>query len=414
MSPFRLLMLTLYFEPDTAVNAVILSALARELARRGHEVTVVTSFPHYHRASLPPDYRGKFWTRGREDGVLVQRAWVHATAADDKRGRVVNYLSFDVMGGLSALAAPGRYDVVMSSSPPLTLGVTGYLARLLKGRSFVYNIQDLWPGSLLASGFLKPGLVSRTLELMERFVYNRANRLTVLADEVRDGLIARGVPARKITVIPNFADTEGIVPLARRNGFRERIGLGDEFVVMYAGALAYRFGLDGLLEAAARMDGDNGVRFVVVGEGPLERSLHEQAASAGLRNVLFVPFQPIAELAQVLAAADVSVIPFHRGAASASVPSKMYSIMASGRPILAMAEADTGTAGAIRRSGCGVCLEPGDVDGLVSAIHELREDPVRREEMGRNGRLYVTGEHSLAAVADRYEALFLELARRTG
>jgi colanic acid biosynthesis glycosyl transferase WcaI len=326
---------------------------------------------------------------------------------------VGNYLSFDVMGGLSALAAPGRYDVVMASSPPLTLGLTGYLARLFKGRSFVYNIQDLWPGSLLASGFLKPGLVSRALGLLERFVYARASRLTVLADEVRDGLIARGVPQDKIGVIPNFADTEAIVPLPRRNGFRDRIGLGDEFVVMYAGALAYRFGLDTLLKAAARMDHDDGVRFVVVGNGPLEGSLRGQAAAMSLRNVLFAPFQPAAELPQVLAAADVSVIPFRKGAASASVPSKMYGIMASGRPVLAMAEPETGTAGTIRRAGCGVCVEPENVDALVSAIAELRADPARRQEMGRSGRQCVLREHSLSAIADKYEALFLGLAGRT-
>jgi colanic acid biosynthesis glycosyl transferase WcaI len=310
---------------------------------------------------------------------------------------------------LSGLTMPCRYDVVMAVSPPLTLGLSGYLLSVLKGRSFVYNIQDVWPDSLISSGLIKAGVVAGLLRVLERLVYNRATRLTALCDEIKADLVRKKVPADKIVVIPNYADCEGIQPLSRQNPFRASLGLHDEFVVMYAGTLAYRYGLEVLLEAAGAFLDRQDVRFVIVGHGPAKEELQARAQAMNLTNVAFVPFQPASELPNLLAAADVSVVPCKRNTATVSVPSKMYNIMASARPMVAMAEPGTGTRGIIERAGCGICIDPEDTGQLVNALRRLYEDRELCTRLGTQGREYVVRESSFSAVVDRYERLFLEL-----
>jgi len=406
----RLLLVTLYYGPDVASNAVMLTALAQELSRRGHDVSVVSSFPHYYETTFPEEYRGKLWTRGTEDGVLVHRTWVFPAPPAHKLRRVVNYVSFDMLMFLSGLTMPGRYDVVMAVSPPLTLGLSGYVLRLLKGRSFVYNIQDVWPDNLISSGLIKPGVVANLLRVLERLVYNRATRLTALCDEIKADLAHKKAPADKIAVIPNYADCETIQPLPRQNPFRARLGLRDEFVVMYAGTLAYRYGLEILLEAAGEFLDRHDIRFVIVGHGPVKEELQARANTMGLKHLTFVPFQPASELPNLLATADVSVVPCKRNTATVSVPSKIYSIMASARPMVAMAEPGTGTRGIIERAGCGICIDPEDTGQLVNALRTLYEDRELCARLGTQGREYVVRENSFSTVADRYERLLLEVA----
>lgn len=410
----RILLFTLYFDPDLAANAVLMTKLAHGLAARDHQVAVVTSFPHYHQDHLPPQYRGKLRTRSVEDGIRVHRSYVYPTAPDNRLGRVVNYLSFDLLAGLSGLLMRGDFDVVLAPSPPLTIGLSGWMVSASKRAPFVYSVQDLWPHSLVNEGLLRPGPIFEILKRVERIVYRKATRVTVLSEHVKQNLTGRDVPASKVQVIPNFVDCETIRPLPRQNRFRDHLGLEDDFVVMYAGALAHRYGLEVVLEAAALLADVESLHFVIVGDGPCEAETRAQASQMGLRNVSFAPFQPASDLPLVLASADVALVPCRRRVASFSVPSKVYTTMASARPIIACVESGTGTADTIRQADCGLRVEPEEPRALAEAIRSLYHDRSLCRRYGRQGREYAVEHHSVDTVVERYERLFLSIVDASG
>jgi colanic acid biosynthesis glycosyl transferase WcaI len=254
---------------------------------------------------------------------------------------------------------------------------------------------------------------------LERWSYRRSDAVTVLSEDLRDNLVAkiRGtVPdaSDRIRVIPNFVDTERITPRDPEEGaYRAEHGLAGKRVVMYAGNVGFSQSLD-LVVAAARTlaerpDADD-VVFVVNGGGSARPQIEEQAA--GLDNVVFVDFQPKERLPEVLAAADIHVVPLRRGLARSSVPSKTYSILAAGRPVVASVDVGTEVARVVEQAGAGLAVPPDDPEEFTKALVTLLDDPARAQAMGRAGRAFVEAWASPAAVAERYEALFEELRSR--
>jgi colanic acid biosynthesis glycosyl transferase WcaI len=213
-----------------------------------------------------------------------------------------------------------------------------------------------------------------------------------------------------VAVIPNFVDAGAIRPGPRANGYRVEYGLGDRTVVMYAGNVGYSQPLGMVVEAARRLAGRDDLVFVVNGGGSGMGAL-EQAA-AGLPNVVFAPLQPRERLPEVLAAADVHLVVLRAGVARSSVPSKTYSILAAGRPVLASIDAGSEVARLIEGAGAGLTVPPGDVDSFTRAVESLADDPQERAEMGERGRQVVEGSHSPAAIAGLYEDLFRRVCRR--
>jgi colanic acid biosynthesis glycosyl transferase WcaI len=212
-------------------------------------------------------------------------------------------------------------------------------------------------------------------------------------------------------VIPNFVDTARIRPGPKENAYRAEHGLTGRTVVMYAGNLGYSQSVDLLLDAAVAHQHDPSVVFVVNGGGSARPELERRAA--GLDNVRFVDLQPRERLPEVLAAADVHVVPLRKGLARSSVPSKLYSILASGRPVVASVDPGTEVARTLERAGAGLAVPPDDAEALTKALTRAIEDPEQAERWGRSGRAFVEGWASPAAVAAAYEALFEELAAGT-
>jgi colanic acid biosynthesis glycosyl transferase WcaI len=244
----------------------------------------------------------------------------------------------------------------------------------------------------------------------------------VLSDDLRDNLVAKiegTVPDAhdRIRVIPNFVDTVGIAP-AERDGtpgggaYRREFGLEGRQVVMYAGNVGFSQSLDLVLAAAGELSDRTDVAFVINGGGSAKLDLQQRVAEAGLANVHFVDFQPKERLPDVLAAGDIHVVPLRRGLARSSVPSKTYSILAAGRPVVASVDEGTEVARVVEKAGAGLAVPPDDPDAFTHAITALLDDPVRAQAMGSAGRAFVERWASPAAVAERYEALFEELRAR--
>jgi colanic acid biosynthesis glycosyl transferase WcaI len=417
----RLLVLCPHFAPDTAPTGEVMTSIATELVARGHELHVVTSLPWYQHHRVEPGWTGKVVRHEDTDWGRITRVHPFPTDKRNIPARAAGFAGFTVLS--TALGVAGRRgsrpDVVMAMSPPLTLGGAGWLAARRWGVPFVFNIQDVFPDVAVELGAITNPRVIRLASWLERWSYRRSDAVTVLSEDLRDNLVAkiRGtVPDAhdRIRVIPNFVDTARITPRDPDAGpYRAEHGLTGKRVVMYAGNVGFSQSLDLVVEAA-RACGERpdlaDVVFVVNGGGSARPQLEEQAA--GLGNVVFVDFQPKERLPEVLAAADIHVVPLRRGLARSSVPSKTYSILAAGRPVVASVDEGTEVALVVEQAGAGLAVPPDDPAAFTKALVTLLEDPAAAQAMGRAGRSFVEAWASPAAVAERYEALFEELRSR--
>jgi len=414
----RILVLCPHYTPDTAPTGEVMAAIADGLIARGHELHVVTALPWYASHRIEPGWTGR--PVRQEDTAWGRITRVHPFPTDKRNipARAAAFGGFTVLATAMALRGrPGaRPDAVLSMSPPLTLGAAGWLAARRWGVPFVFNVQDVFPDVAVELGAISNPKVIRAASWLERWTYRHADAVTVLSDDLQDNLVAKiagTVPdARdRIRVIPNFVDTERIRPTAAADSpYRRRNGLVGRRVVMYAGNVGFSQSLDLVLAAARKLVDRTDVVFVINGQGSARPVLEEEAA--GLDNLRFVDFQPKEMLPEVLAAGDVHVVPLRRGLARSSVPSKTYSILAAGRPLVASVDEGTEVARVVEDAGAGVAVPPDDPDAFTQAVATLLDDPSRARAMGDAGRAFVERWASPAAVAERYEALFDELTAR--
>ncbi len=407
----NLLVICPHFAPDTAPTGEVATAIVAALADRGHRIHVVTALPWYRLHDVEVEWRGTRWHTAATEWGAVTRLHPFPT---DKRNIPARALAFGGFTALATAAAVGtriRPDAVLAMSPPLPLGITGWLASVLRGRPFVFNIQDVFPDVAVELGAITDRRVVAVASALERWSYRRADAVTVLSDDLRDNVAGKltGHRPERVRVIPNFVDTERIVPADRLTRYREEHGLGDRTVVMYAGNVGLSQSLDLVVEAARRLADRPDVVFVVNGGGSALEDV--VASAAGLPNIRFVGAQPRDRLGEVLATADVHLVPLRRGLARSSVPSKLYSILAAGRPVLASVDEGTEVARTVARAGAGVAVPPEDPGAFVAALNRLLDDPDGRRAMGASGRRFVEGWASPAAVAEAYEALFEEVRR---
>lgn len=413
-APMKLLILCPHFAPDVAPTGEVMTSIVGALADRGHELHVVTALPWYREHRVEPGWGGRLWRTERTSWGRITRLHPFPTDKTNIPARAVAFAGFTGLATVAGLLAGGRPDAVMVMSPPLPLGVAGWLAAASRRAPFVFNIQDVFPDVAVELGAISDPRVIAAASWLERFLYRRADAVTVLSEDLRDnvaGKLGRSRPER-VEVIPNFVDTERIAPAERENGYRAEYGLSDRTVVMYAGNVGLSQSLDLVIDAARRHRDRDDLVFVINGGGSALEDLRRDAA--GLDNLRFVPMQPRERLPEVLAAGDLHLVPLRTGLARSSVPSKLYSILAAGRPVLASVDAGTEVATTIERASAGIAVEPEDPDAFCAALDDLLDDPARRREMGAAGRRFVEGWVSPAAVGEAYERLFAAVAARRG
>lgn len=410
----NLLVLCPHFAPDVAPTGEVMTQIVEQLVDRGHRVHVVTSLPWYLHHAIEPGWDGR--RIRHQDTPWGRITRVHPFPTDKRNipARAAAFAGFTALSGVVSLATRSRPDAVLAMSPPLTLGVAGWIAARSRRVPFVFNIQDVFPDIAVELGAITDRRVIAVAEWLERQTYLRADAVTVLSDDLRDNVaakIAQGHGAAadraKVRVIPNFVDTDRIRPAESENGYRRQYGLVGKRVVMYAGNVGLSQSLDLLVAAASHLVDDRDLAFVVNGGGTARPAL--EARAAGLPNVHFVDLQPKERLGEVLAAADLHVVPLRGGLARSSVPSKLYAILAAGRPIVASVDPGTEVARTLAAAGAGVAVAPDDAEAFTKAIVTMVQSPEEARAMGAAGRRFVERWASPAAVAGAYEALFAEL-----
>lgn len=404
-----LLVICPHYAPDVAPTGEVMTSIVTELAARGHRLHVVTALPWYrhHRIDEGWDHR-LVQTEATEWG-WISRLHPFPTDKSNIPARALAFGGFTAVAAAVGARARFRPDAVLAMSPPLIIGFAGWLAARRYGVPFVFNIQDVFPDVAVEVGAITNPKVIAAARSVERFLYLRSDAVTVLSEDLRRNLAAKiaGRRPERIRVIPNFVDTERIRPGDRDNAYRRELGLGDRTVVMYAGNLGYSQSVDLLVDAARHYADRDDVAFVVNGSGSAKAAL--VAAAEGLDNLTFVGLQPKERLGEVLAAGDVHTVLLKRGLAASSVPSKMYSILAAGRPCLASVDPGTEVDRTLAAAGAGLAVPPEDPEAFRAALGRLLDDADLRRRQGAAGRSFVEGWASPAAVAQAYEDLFEEL-----
>jgi colanic acid biosynthesis glycosyl transferase WcaI len=407
----RILLLSTYFQPESASNGILMTLLSEELTRQGHQVTVITGMPHYDNNCVLPAYRRRLWARERRGAIRVNRVYLYVpTKKTQVLGRLLNYLSFNVTSLVAGLLV-GKHDILLVPSPPLTNGITGWLLSRYYGIPFIYNVQDIYPDVAVRLGILKNQRLIRLFERMELLVYGKTTAISVISDGFARNLQRKGVPDAKLKVIPNFIDDTFVKPLPRCNSFSEEHDLDNRFVALFAGNIGLSQGMDAVIDAAALLQHVPQILFVIVGNGASRQGLMQRAEQLGLSNALFLPFQPYERIPEMYATADVCLIPLRRGLTEDSVPSKLFSIMGAGRPVIAALDRESDTFRVIDQASCGVCTSPEDPQELADAILALFNNPDLAAEMGECGRAYVEQHYTCVSVAQKYNALFTSLVQ---
>jgi colanic acid biosynthesis glycosyl transferase WcaI len=400
----KILILAQHYAPEEVSGAVLATQLATDLAVRGHQVSFVTSAPSYPQGCVFPGYRNRLFFRETISGVKVIRVWSYIHPQKTFWRRLLNYGTFSaaaVWGGLFA----GKPDVILSASPPFPLGIAAWLIKSVWGVPWVLRVEDLYPDVAIAMGALKNRWGIAFFKSLEKWLYQKSDHISVISIGFLSILKKKGVAEHKISVIPVWADPDIIQPLPKVNDFSKQYGLEEKFVVLYSGNLGLTSALDEVIDAAKLLEDQKRVVFLIIGEGVFKARLAKRAQQENLNNVIFLPFQPLHDVPIILATADFSLVTLNQNSSDTSLPMKTFSIMASGRPILAVAPGRSELAALVREADCGQVVEPGESEKLANTIVEFIDRPQRMVEMGQNGRKRLLADFSRDHCIRLYETL---------
>jgi colanic acid biosynthesis glycosyl transferase WcaI len=372
----HILLLNEYYPPDTSATAKMAQDVAETLAER-HKVTVVAGRPSY---DPEEQYPYAVLRRDVRNRVVVERVGSTAYPRHRMRRRVSNYLTYLILALPRALAI--RPDVILAMTDPPVAGIAGSFVARLAGRPFVYNIRDMYPDMALGGQIVRPSRWVERWEKLHRHALRHAARVIVLGDDMRERILAKGVAAERVVVVRDGTTFSGQMPREDDPVVRE-IRCGFPFVALHAGNLGFYGAWSTLLGAAEILQNEN-VGLVFIGDGAHRAALEVEARKC--RNVRFLPFRPVEQLPHVMMAGDVHIVTVRRGLEGVVVPSKIYGILAAGRPVLALADPRSDAARIVVESGCGLAVDPDDPVGAATAIRDLRDNPAKLAEMGRRAR----------------------------
>lgn len=408
--PKRILLITQWFDPEPTFKGL---AFARALLKQGFEVEVLTGFPNYPGGKVYAGYKIKWLQREQIEGVHITRVPLYPNHSQSPIKRVLNYVSFAVSVVIYGLFMAKRADVIYAYHPPLTVGVAASLIRWLRRTPLVYDIQDMWPDTLRATGMLGN---ERALAVVARacdWVYRRVDQIVVLSPGFKRLLMERGVPETKIDVIYNWADE---LALMSPTGCLPKDWPGaDRFRIIFAGNMGKAQALDTVLEAASILKNRGSrVSFVLLGGGVEVTRLNAKAKDLSLENVVFLPPVPMAEVGVILAAADALLVHLRKDPLfQITIPSKTQAFMAMGKPVLMAVGGDA--AELISQSNGGILCDPENAQALAESAQKLAMTDARTlVSMGESGQAYYYEHLALDVGVQRFGDLFRRLSVAEG
>ena len=366
---------------------------ARALQANGHDVRVLTGFPNYPGGKVYAGYKIKWVQHETIDGIRITRVPLVPDHSRNKIKRIANYVSFAASASIAGTFSRWRPDVMFVYHPPLTVGLAAWIIGLLRGVPFVYNIQDLWPDTLKATGMIGNDRVLKLIGWVAKFVYRRAAMLLPQSPGFAARLRAVGVSDHKIRVVYNWADEAA---LAASAAWQKPPALDGKFVVTFAGTMGAAQGLDSVLDAAALLQTTQpDTRLLFIGSGTERARLEATAHARGLANMLFLPAVPMQEIGAVLEAADALLVHLRDDVLfTITIPSKTQAYLCSGRPTIMAVRGDA--AALVSQADAGVVVPPQNAPALADAIAQLAAmTPAERAAMGARGQAFYQQQLSL-------------------
>ena len=400
----HILFLSHYFVPENNAPAARVHAMAREWARLGHRVTVLTGAPNVPAGVVYEGYRNRLYQEEWIDGIRTARVWTYLAANRGRVRRGLNFLSYMAAAGAAGATLRPRADVVIATSPQFFAGWAGVPVSRAHGAPFVLEIRDIWPDSITAVGALKEGRVIRALEGLERALYDAADHIVAVGEGYRQNMIRKGVSAAKIDVVTNGVDADLFTPRPADAALREHLGFTPgTFVVTFAGTIGVASGLEVALGAARRLkeQGRDDVAFLLIGDGAVRADLETQAHAQGLDKVVFTGLVPRTALPDYLASSNACLVHFRKHELFSTIlPSKFFEDAAMQKPILLGFEGDAREM--LTEADCGIAFEPGNDAELAAAVLALAGDREECARLGANGRRYVLERFDRRRLAHEY------------
>lgn len=405
----NVLFITHYFAPDAGAAANRLTRLARALQHRGHDISVLTTMPHYPRGVIPPEYRGRLSMVEDMDGIRVIRAWLWATPSPKIRARLLSQLSFMLTCAIRGSFLP-RPDVIFVESQPIFSALAGWWVSKMKRRPYVINISDYWPEYLVVSGVAKEsGFTYRIFKALANLTQRDASGVVAMLDDLLAKVEARLGKRPRSRVIHNAVDLALFNPQTDDRPFRQKYALGDARYITFLGVLGPHIDLETMLAAARRIQRD-GVQFLFIGAGAQMKALQEALRQPDLAHCRHIEWVDYADVPGFWAASYIHFWALHHNELDRMrFQAKLYEALASGTPTVIAV--DGLMSQVLDPNAAGVTVPPADVDALVRALERLLDDPDYHGRISQNARRYAEAHFDPNNTVDAYEALLLEVVK---
>jgi len=391
---------TQYYPPEIGAPQARLSELASGLKKHGFDVRVLTAMPNYPRGRLFQGYKGTY-KREVIDGIPIIRTYIYPTKKLGFFPRLLNYFSFVFSSLILGIWGLGNVDYILTESPPLFLGISGFFLSRIKCAKWIFNVSDLWPESAVHLGVLDQGMFLKLAEWLEAFCYRHAWLVTGQSKTILVSIEDR-FPEVQTYHLSNGVNCQNFSGEAGEKKFRKKVATENEIIILYGGLHGLAQGLDQVLYAAHEMP--KGAKFVLIGDGPEKEDLIKLADKLDLSNILFLDPVPKEKMPGILASVDICLVPLKKTLPGA-VPSKLYEAMAASKPVVLIAEGEP--AQIVRKAKCGFVVKPGDIDGIVDALRLLADNSDLRKKMGISGRQEVIKNYCRQDIVDRFAEFLL-------
>ncbi len=402
----HILIITLFYAPDIGPSAPLFTLLSEALVQRGHEVDVIAAVPHFSSGKVSTEYKGIMIRSAIENNVNITRIPVPSVNRSKLRNRMIQFVTFQI--GATIASITKKYDVALIINPAIETFLPFAWQAFIRRKPTIWSVFDVYPDVGIKLGIFRSKIVISFVKYFEQICLKYSTGIHIISNSFRESLYKLGVPESKMITIPIWVDTKNIRPMEVNNNFAKEYQLEDLFVVLYAGNIGLSQGLENVLVAAENLKSNKNLCFVFVGNGLGLESLQNRVQQRNISNVKFIPFQPRKRLPEVLATAGASLIILKRGIGSDSLPSKTFSALASGRPIIASVDQESETWQLIQQSKSGLCIPPEDPTKITEAIQNLMRDPHLCNRLGCNGRKWAEKYHSVFSITEQFEHLFIK------
>lgn len=402
----RILLFSVYYSPDGGPAAALFTMLSEALVQRGHIVTVITTVPHYSFGGVPVAYRGWSIRKSMEKGVYVIRLPMPSVNWESFIARFIQLIIYQILATLYSLKVD--FDIVLTYTAAFGIWLPFTWSSFLRHKPVVYSIHDIYPDVGIKLGIFKNKFTINVITWLEKYCLSHARIIRVLSDFFVTPIKSLGAAESRIRIIYDWVEVDEIGLFPRNNSFSSQYCINDTFNVVYAGNLGIVQGLETVIQSAAILQQEKQIKFIFIGEGIAKLDLIEKTTQKGLLNVIFIPYQSRDRMSEVWASADVALVVLHKGTGIGALPSKTFSIMASGRPILVSVDEESETSKLVKRADAGLCVPPEDPSKLAEAVLTLKEDKNLRERLGHNGRVWAEQHHSPEYAAEQFEKILFE------